>query len=275
MRQHFFSLGRTKAVIALTFITLVFALLCTLITEFTLNQLGAEVDILKGVVVATCVSLMVAPIMSWFIVRVFFEMHHIEEEIRTLATYDSLTGLLCRREFLERAEYLYQVAKREGSEFSFVVVDIDNFKSINDQYGHIAGDKVLESFGEVVRNTFRESDLSCRFGGDEFVFFLPNTSSEEAQLFTERLHAKIKDAVEVDRGRIEYTASIGVATYPDVASYHIDDVIKAADRALYHAKNMGRNQTQVIRINHRKQLFGNQLQQSLLSHQPQSLQSPN
>ena len=166
MKEFIFGLGRTRAVIVLTFITLVFTLFCTLFIEIVLNQLGIKVDIFKGVVVATCVSLLVAPILGWFIVRLLFEMHHLEEEMRELANYDSLTGLLNRREFLERAGHLFKVAKRNGFEISLVIVDIDDFKKINDEYGHVAGDKVLESFGEAVRTTTRESDLSSRFGGD-------------------------------------------------------------------------------------------------------------
>jgi diguanylate cyclase (GGDEF)-like protein len=246
MQEYIFSLGRTKAVIALTFTTLVFALFCTLIIEFILNQLGMEVDTFKGVVIAACVSLMVTPVMGWFIVRQFFEMHHLQEEMRQLAMYDSLTGLLNRREFLERAEHLIKIAKREESKISLVIVDIDDFKKINDKYGHAVGDKVLESFGESVRTTVRESDLSSRFGGDEFIFFLPNTSSTDAQRFTDRLHTKIREGIEVGSFEIHYTASMGLATFPDVITYNIDEVFSAADRVLYHAKNMGGNQTQIF-----------------------------
>jgi diguanylate cyclase (GGDEF)-like protein len=256
MKELFFELGRIKAVIMLTSITLAFALFCTLLIEFALNQLGFNVDTLKGVIVATCVSLMVAPIMGWFIVRLFFDMHNLEEKMRELANYDSLTRLLNRREFLERAEHLFKVAKRERFEISLVIVDIDNFKKINDKYGHVVGDKVLESFGEAVRTTSRESDLACRFGGDEFVFFLPKTSSDEAQRFTERLHSTINEPVVVGSFRIHYTVSMGLATYHDVITYDFDDVISAADRVLYHAKNMGRNQTQIFNANAAKLIVG-------------------
>jgi diguanylate cyclase (GGDEF)-like protein len=172
-----------------------------------------------------------------------------EEEMRALATYDTLTGLLNRGEFLKQVEDYHKLEKNEEFEFSLVIMDIDNFKKINDQYGHISGDLVLESFANAVRTSIRDSDLASRFGGDEFVFFLPNTSADQAGMFAERLHSKIRTPVEVDGLQIRYTASMGLATCPDVFTINIDYVIGMADKALYHAKNMGGNQTQVFNAN--------------------------
>jgi len=246
LRRYITSVGRTKVVIIITIVTLFLALTCTLVIEFCLHQIGINVHPAVAVFIATCVALIITPIMSWQFVGLIIIINQLEGEMRALATYDSLTGLLTRREFIARAEHYFKVAKREGHEFSLIILDIDDFKNVNDQYGHIAGDKTLVSFGESVRTTLRESDLACRFGGDEFVFLLPNTSSAQAGIFTERLHSKIREAVEVDDLRINYTASMGLATYPEAATENIDEVIRVADKALYHAKNNGGNQTQVF-----------------------------
>ena len=127
-----------------------------------------------------------------------------------------------------------------------MIVDIDHFKKINDQYGHAAGDKVLASFGEAVRNNLRESDLACRLGGEEFALFLPNTSPEQARKFSERLHALIKEPVEYDDLSIRYTASMGLASYPEIEIINIEELLNVADKALYHAKKNGRNQTVIF-----------------------------
>ncbi len=246
MRGYITSFGRTKVIIITTIVALFLALTCTLILEFLLYQLGVNVHLAAAVFITTCAALIITPIMSWNFIGLIIKINQLEEEMRALATYDSLTGLLTRREFIERAEHLFKVAKREGHEFSIIIVDIDDFKNVNDQYGHIAGDKTLKSFGEAVRITLRESDLPSRFGGDEFVFFLPNTSSRQARIFTDRLHSKIREVVKIDGLRINYTASMGLATYPEVATENIDEIISAADKALYQAKNNGGNQTQVI-----------------------------
>lgn len=187
--------------------------------------------------------------MSWYLVGLILTIHQLEEEMRALATYDALTGLLSRRVFLEQTDYFHNIAIRDGLEYSVIIVDLDNFKKINDQYGHAAGDKTLESFGKAVRNTFRESDLACRFGGDEFVFFLPNTSSKQAWYFSERLQAVIREAIEHDDLLIHYTASMGLVTFPEVIAKNIEEVIRAADKALYRAKTNGGNHTQVFNAN--------------------------
>jgi len=246
LRRYITSFGRTKVVIIITIVTLFLALICTLVIEFCLHKIGVNVHPAVAVFIATCVALIITPIMSWHFVGLIIIINQLEGEMRALATYDTLTGLLSRREFIARAEHYFKVAKREGHEFSLIILDIDDFKNVNDQYGHIAGDKTLVSFGESVRTTFRESDLASRFGGDEFLFFLPNTTSAQARIFSERLHSKIREAVEVDDLRINYTASMGLATYPEAAVEHIDEIISAADKALYHAKNNGGNQTQVF-----------------------------
>lgn len=246
MRQSITKLGRTKVVVITTIVTLFLALICTLGLEFYLHQIGINVHPVAAVFITSLTALIITPIMSWHFVSLIIIINQLEGEMRALATYDSLTGLLSRREFIERAEHYFKVAKREGHEFSLIIVDIDDFKNVNDQYGHIAGDKTLESFGESVRSTLRESDLASRFGGDEFVFFLPNTTSEQARIFTRRLYSKIREVVEVDNLRINYTASMGLVTYPEVAVEHIDEIISAADKALYRAKNNGGNQTQVF-----------------------------
>ena len=145
--------------------------------------------------------------------------------------------------------FLLKMAKREGLSFSIVIMDLDELKKINDEYGHIAGDKTLVSFSNIAELTCRDSDLICRFGGDEFLFFLPNTTSEQAVKFSERFISVINENKECGDMEIPYTVSIGVAIYPDLEIENMEEIIIAADKALYQAKRHGGNQIHIFNAN--------------------------
>ncbi|MBT3320664.1 MAG: GGDEF domain-containing protein [Anaerolineae bacterium] len=202
-----------------------------------------------SVYIATFVPLIAAPIIGWVLIDLLFKIHQLEEEMRELATYDALTGLLRRRAFTERAELLYKIAKREKLVFSIVMVDFDHFKKINDQYGHDAGDKVLAAFGKTVLKIMRESDLACRFGGEEFAFFLSNTAQTQALKFSERLHIAIRESsINYEGASIQYTVSMGIASYPKARIKNVQGFLKVADKGLYIAKENGRNQTKIYEV---------------------------
>lgn len=241
MKQKFINLGRTRAVIVIT----ILSVLMTLIVTFVIELFLFPTSIVRGMIVATCVTLIVAPIMGWYFVNILMRVRQLEEEMRALATYDDLTGLLRRRAFLEQSDSFRKTAKRTGLEFCVIIVDMDNFKKINDEYGHATGDILLVSFCNAMRANFRECDLVSRFGGDEFVFFLPDTSLEQALKFAERLHASLREAIQVNGLRTDTTLSIGVVTDTEGKTENVEDVINAADKALYRAKNNGGNQIQI------------------------------
>ena len=126
----------------------------------------------------------------------------------------------------------------------FIMADIDLFKSINDRYGHPAGDAVLKLFADVVNSVARRSDIMGRLGGEEFAIVLPSTNTSEALEFSERLHHAINQAVlKYNGSAIRYTASIGLSEFDTDSADGIDDLLARADLALYQAKQSGRNQT--------------------------------
>ncbi len=177
------------------------------------------------------------------------ERKHIEEELlaakqyaEELAQQDELTGLNNRRAFFDRGYHAFEQSKRFGHPISIIMMDIDHFKKINDNYGHSAGDKVLQAVAELMHTLVREIDIVARMGGEEFSFILPETSLESAAYLAERLRLEIeKLAVESDGHEIKLTASFGVATSQnDEAS--IETLLVHADKAMYAAKNEGRNQ---------------------------------
>lgn len=130
--------------------------------------------------------------------------------------------------------------------FSVLSVDLDHFKSINDEYGHASGDKVLETFGDIAFQVARKSDLAGRMGGEEFAFFLPNTSAKQALDLSERLHEAIKKTtIEHDGCAIRFTLSIGIAEFPKERVDNLEKSLSMADKAMYQAKKNGRNQSAI------------------------------
>lgn len=170
------------------------------------------------------------------------ERKKLERELEYRAHIDPLTGLNTRRHFFELAEQQLARDKRHGTPLSVLLLDLDEFKSVNDTYGHPVGDATLQKLGEVFIHALREIDIIGRLGGEEFAALLPDTAIEQALLVAERLRSSIENAaVPLENGAtLHFTASIGVAGF-HAADSGIDDALKRADVALYRAKSTGRN----------------------------------
>ena len=166
-----------------------------------------------------------------------------EAQLERLARTDVLTSLSNRRDFYERAQQEVARAKRSGKAFSLMLLDVDFFKKINDQYGHAGGDEVLRRLSRVLSDLLREVDTPARLGGEEFVVLMPETPLEGARLVAERVRAGMEaTVVELGDGRlIRFTVSIGLAQWAD-GEDDIDVPLHRADEALYRAKAGGRNQ---------------------------------
>jgi diguanylate cyclase (GGDEF)-like protein len=162
------------------------------------------------------------------------------EHLKELAARDGMTGLWNRQEFLTLADVEWQRSHRYGRQLSLLMLDIDQFKSINDRYGHAAGDEVIMRIANVCTAQKRRSDIIGRLGGEEFVLLLPETSASDAHLVAERLRNIIShEIITVGVTEITTTISIGVSDAAHGAS--TTEFVKQADVALYQAKNSGRN----------------------------------
>jgi len=163
------------------------------------------------------------------------------EEVERLAITDSLTGLYNHRHFFELAGREFQRARRYQLPLSVIMMDIDEFKRVNDSYGHAIGDQVLQGVAECYRNELRGVDVVGRYGGDEFVAMLPETGLSAAGQVAERLRKSIAERVlDTKAGRVTVTASLGIAVMDDE---HLtpETLLDRADQALYVAKQHGRN----------------------------------
>lgn len=150
-----------------------------------------------------------------------------------LAVRDGLTGLFNRRYFEQLLASEFARLKRHATAFTLIMVDIDDFKNYNDTKGHPAGDELLRKAADVLRNSVREIDSVCRYGGEEFVIMLPQTDKKGSAIVAERLRVQANIYLPT-------TISIGVATFPDDAQESFE-LIQKADAALYHAKHTGKN----------------------------------
>ncbi|MFH2091390.1 MAG: diguanylate cyclase [Pseudomonadota bacterium] len=169
------------------------------------------------------------------------------QRLAVLSTRDSLTRLYNRRYFDQTIETEISKVKRYGSELSVCMIDLDNFKQINDQFGHLVGDKVLSKTAGILNDMVRECDVACRYGGEEFGLILPKTYSRDAFLMGERIRKSIAgNLYKHDKTNIGVTVSIGIASYNQEKNSSISCLIHQADMALYNAKAKGRNRVEVF-----------------------------
>ena len=169
-----------------------------------------------------------------------------QEELELLATKDALTGLYNRRSILKKLDEKIKLAHRYDEDLCLLLMDIDNFKNINDQYGHIAGDDVLESVASTIQNNIRETDYAGRYGGDELLIIFPQTDTLTASHIAERIRAKIESTIMKNNDGSTYnvTVSQGISSYK-----HDEDqtsFLSRVDQALYKAKQNKRNCVEIL-----------------------------
>jgi len=175
------------------------------------------------------------------------EINKAQKKMVEMSTRDELTGLYNRRFLNEVLEKEVARAKRYGEDLSLCMMDLDHFKKINDTYGHTAGDMVLSNFAWIVKTGLRQSDLCCRYGGEEFAAILPKTNLHQALEAAERIRKMLLEyQFQYNRHEFYCTVSIGIASYnPDWETPSIK-LVEAADQALYRAKKEGRNRVIVL-----------------------------
>lgn len=177
-------------------------------------------------------------------IDIFTALETHNDELKELSITDSLTKVYNRRHFFETAKTLISIAKRENSEISFLMIDIDYFKKINDAYGHQVGDYVLVKLASKIRTMTRESDVFARVGGEEFALLLHSTSLEGAKVIAEKIRSKVEKLDFDDENLpVDLTVSIGCANLTSKTTT-LEELYQEADKKLYTAKELGRNRVQ-------------------------------
>jgi diguanylate cyclase (GGDEF)-like protein len=166
----------------------------------------------------------------------------LHETLQGLSTHDPLTELYNRRYMEESLERELLRSQRSGAPVGVIMLDIDHFKAFNDRFGHKAGDGLLRSLGRLLRQSIRASDIACRYGGEEFLVILPDSTAETALQRAERLRSEVRDLNVRHGAEVQeaVTASFGVAVFPQDGP-SVEAIIRAADMALYRAKQEGRD----------------------------------
>jgi diguanylate cyclase (GGDEF)-like protein len=242
IREFFLSQGVGKGVAYMTFGSILVSVLMTaLITNIFRNPVG-----LLGYSLAILIPAVIASVASYFTLSLYFELEQSRMEIRELAITDDLTQVFNRRYFFELVGRELERSRRNGTPLAIVLFDIDDFKLVNDNHGHLAGDLVLQEMCSACQVIVRPYDIFARFGGEEFVFLLPDTDESRARAFAERLRQLIARQVVVtyNDSRMQITISIGVAVFNSKMDT-VDDLISRADRALYKAKGFGKNRLEI------------------------------
>lgn len=180
-----------------------------------------------------------------FVVYFISALRRSLEHERELARTDDLTGLLNRRSFMEAASQEIMRARRFRHPFTVAYMDVDNFKAVNDHYGHSTGDTVLRTVGQTIKQSLRELDLIARLGGDEFVILMPETDDEAARTVVARVQQQIAAVVAQRNWPISF--SIGVVTWT-TPPRTVDFMLKQADAAMYAIKNEGKNRVAHLKL---------------------------
>lgn len=236
----------------LTPVEFVFSFLYLLPIAFTTWFSGKKAGILIAMICTAFVSRLhfqtglVAS--AWNIVSVFgifivvalmlSRIRQLLENEKKLSRVDFLTGALNVRAFTEFVEYELSLLQREFSPFSLTYIDVDNFKLVNDKYGHGVGDELLKSVAMRIKQVLRRTDIVARVGGDEFVVFFPSTNQNEAKVAVKKISENIRQLA--GEYRLPITASLGVVTSMN-ASYKLNDLLSKADKLMYEVKNDGKN----------------------------------
>lgn len=199
-----------------------------------------------GLVIAVVAPLTIAPPFSYLTLRLLFQLDHAQGELRRLATTDDLTLAYNRRHFMELAGQEFARAQRYSNVFCLAIFDLDDFKRVNDEYGHVAGDIVLREVSRRCQEHIRQTDVFARYGGEEFVLLLPQTDEAQGREVTQRLQAEIAaHAIRFGHQHIHVTASVGLAIY-SADQKDLSALLQAADAALYEAKAGGKNHLKVM-----------------------------
>ena len=221
-------------------LTLAVTVVALAITHGVLSLAGGGDRLLATAAALLCAALITPPL-AWPLLRMVCELEAARAQLDVLATRDDLTGVHNRRQFLVLADREWSRCRRYNMSAALLMIDVDFFKGVNDDHGHLAGDLMLREIARAAGDTLRQPDLLGRFGGEEFMVFLPHADPLGALDAAERIRARVAQLRLEWKGRsVRATVSVGVAAL-DLSHDSLASLIQDADLALYAAKDAGRN----------------------------------
>ncbi len=232
LRQH----GAIRVTIGVTLTVMLCSLVITTVLDFVIEH---EIS-MYATALSIGIPLILAPGFEYRSFRLLEELDGAEQRLRVLATTDDLTGSYNRRHFIELANTELARIERYGGGLSLAILDFDNFKAVNDHYGHLAGDQALVLVSNICRANIRETDIFARYGGDEFVMLFPETDEAQARECLQRILLRLEEVEISCAVKVHPRVSIGLFTFNTAAST-LDELLYKADIALYRAKQTGGN----------------------------------
>ncbi len=238
--KMFRRLLRKYGVLRLTIVVTGIAVLISLVITISIDYLIDSSISQLGVILSIVIPSVIAPIFEYRALRLLDHLDKTEARLKILSITDELTGAYNRRHFFELANNEIMRAQRYGGTCSIAIMDFDNFKMVNDTYGHLAGDQTLQQVSKICVGNIRENDVFARYGGDEFVFLFPQTDDAQAKECLGRVMGNIAEITVRADMEIHPKVSIGLYTFsPKINT--LDSLLQKADIALYKAKQTGGN----------------------------------
>lgn len=227
----------TLLTLLIMFASLAITLLLHHITDTKIGYLG--------IVSAIFAPTLIAPVIIYKFLDIIRQLRLAHELLENLSQEDYLTGVYNRRHLEETAAKEFSLGKRHDFPVSILIMDLDHFKQVNDTYGHLVGDQVLVELTQCVYEIIRQTDIFGRYGGEEFMLFMPHTALEDALMLAERIRQAVADRTfQFDHAKVNVTISLGVAS-ATAQTRTLEDLMLNADLALYRAKEQGRNRVEV------------------------------
>jgi diguanylate cyclase (GGDEF)-like protein len=236
IKGWFLKIGIFRSVIVLVFLVIIISIL---LTTGIMLLTGGKIT-RPGIIASVVTTGATTAFFSIIILKLLFDLDETGQKFTNLSRQDDLTGISNRRAFIEIAERELDRAIRYGVEFSIVMFDINEFKNINDRFGYVVGDKMLQEIAHQCQVRIRNTDHIARWGGDEFVVLVPQSEDVDLEQYCTRIIQIIRNIHLIDNNQsIRVSASIGVKRYTDEIT-SIDDIFHLADRDMYQIKDENR-----------------------------------
>jgi diguanylate cyclase (GGDEF)-like protein len=237
IRHFILEQGVFRSALCITIISVLLSVVIAKLVSILTPSDSAKFNIALAIIVPS----LIAPPFGYIFMDLYFELEKVREEVHALAITDELTHVFNRRYFMKLAEHELERAKRYQHALSIIIFDIDDFKKVNDNYGHLCGDAVLQELSLACRTILRQCDTFARFGGEEFILLLPETDDASTLQVANKLRRLVAEhVVEYKGAQIQVTISVGVASCSSTMDT-LDDLLNRADQALYQAKGTGKN----------------------------------